>query len=139
MSDGPPEVLMMRDMLVGKVVVVTGAASGIGKATAELCAQAGAAVLLADTDDAHGQAATDVIVAAGARAAYVHCDVSREPDVIRMVHEVIERFGRLDGAFNNAGTEGTPAAAADIDDGAWDRLMAVNLTGVMRCVRGVVN
>jgi NAD(P)-dependent dehydrogenase (short-subunit alcohol dehydrogenase family) len=125
----------MSSVLAGKVIIITGAANGIGRATADLCAASGAAVVLADTDDANGQQVTDALIAMGARAAFVNCDVASESDVSQMVETTLERFGSLDGAFNNAGIEGVLASAADAAEADWDRVLAVNLTGVWRCLR----
>ncbi|MGZ4682070.1 MAG: SDR family NAD(P)-dependent oxidoreductase [Acidimicrobiales bacterium] len=114
----------------GRVVLVTGGASGIGRASAETFARLGASVMVADRDEVHGDVVVAAIRAAGGQARFVRVDVA-EPDQIRaMVDAVEEEFGRLDVAVNNAGTPGTYKPYADqlLDD--WQHTLAVNLTGV---------
>lgn len=118
------------DELQGKVALITGAASGIGRATAELFAREGADVVLADVSDDAGQALADALAAKGHDACYVHADVACEDDVAAMVHFALSRYGRLDVLFNNAGVEGEMAQTADVALEAWERVIAVNLTGV---------
>jgi NAD(P)-dependent dehydrogenase (short-subunit alcohol dehydrogenase family) len=116
--------------LSGKVAVITGAASGIGKAAAELFAREGAVVLAADISDAAGMAVADAITASGGVCSYVHADTGREADIEAMIHLALARYGRLDALFNNAGIEGSQAATADADVDNWDRVINVNLKGV---------
>jgi NAD(P)-dependent dehydrogenase (short-subunit alcohol dehydrogenase family) len=114
----------------GRVVLVTGGASGIGRASAEAFARLGASVMVADRDEVHGDVVVAAIRAAGGEARFVRVDVA-EPDQIRaMVDAVEEEYGRLDVAVNNAGMPGTYKAFSDqlLDD--WQRTLAVNLTGV---------
>jgi NAD(P)-dependent dehydrogenase (short-subunit alcohol dehydrogenase family) len=123
----------------GKVALVTGAAAGIGRATALAFARAGARVMLADLDTAGVESAAREVAAASrgseGDAAFVHADVSSHGDVRAMVDHVVERFGGLDFAFNNAGIEGALAATADYPDDVWQRVLAVNLTGVFLCMK----
>lgn len=116
--------------LANKVAIVTGAASGIGRATASLFAAHGAAVVVADVTDDAGQRVADEIAGRGETAMFVHCDVSQPDDVEAVVHAALAHFGRLDVLFNNAGIEGAVAVtdAASIEN--WHRVIAVNLTGV---------
>ncbi len=114
--------------LDGKVAIVTGAASGIGKATATLFAVEGAVVVVADWDEG-GQHVADGIVAAGGKAVFVRTDVSRAPDVQAMVRTAVDEFGGLDVIFNNAGVEGEQAATAECTLDNWDRVIGINLTG----------
>ena len=93
-------------MFDGKVALVTGAASGIGRASAQLFAEHGAAVMVSDVDDEHGRETTELVRAAGGRAEYVHADVSQSADVQAMVQATVDAFGRLDFAHNNAGIPG---------------------------------
>lgn len=124
--------------LEGRVAVATGAAGGIGLAAAEVMARAGARVLICDVRDEDGEAAASRLRATGADVRYLHVDVTRQEDVDRMVRTAVDTWGRLDAAFNNAGIEGTPAPAADQTDAGWDRVIAVNLTGVWRCMRAEI-
>ncbi len=87
----------------GKVVLVTGAASGMGLATTQVFAEAGAAVVLADSREDAVKAAAEQLVASGHTASAVHCDVSDDAQVAAMVDRAVAEFGRLDAAFNNAG------------------------------------
>lgn len=114
----------------GKVAVVTGAGSGIGRATALRFARDGASVVVADVDDEGGQDTVDEITGAGGAATYVRTDVSEDADVARLVATAQEDFGGLDVAVNNAGILGHFAPAADIPLEEFDRIMAVNVRGV---------
>jgi NAD(P)-dependent dehydrogenase (short-subunit alcohol dehydrogenase family) len=114
----------------GKVTFVTGATSGIGRATALAFAREGASVVVADiAADGVGETAR-LIEQAGGQALAVTCDVSRSEDVQAALDAAVERFGRLDIAFNNAGIEQAIKPAHEITDDEWDRLVAVNLRGV---------
>jgi NAD(P)-dependent dehydrogenase (short-subunit alcohol dehydrogenase family) len=119
----------------GKVALVTGAASGIGKAAAVAFAREGARVLVADVNVEGGEETVRDIKDLGADAAFVRVDVSIDADVQEMVAEAVGRFGRLDVAVNNAGIEGALAPTAEYPEEMWDRVLAVNLTGVWRCMR----
>jgi NAD(P)-dependent dehydrogenase (short-subunit alcohol dehydrogenase family) len=112
--------------LDGKVAIVTGAGSGIGKATALLFAREGARVVVADITGAEEETAREI----GDAALAVRADVSRSADVQAMITAATDRFGRLDILFNNAGIEGAQAPTADSDEGNFDRVIAVNLKGV---------
>ncbi len=114
----------------GKVTFVTGATSGIGRATALAFARERASVVVADiAADGVGETAR-LIEQAGGQALAVTCDVSRNEDVQAALDAAVERFGRLDIAFNNAGIEQAIKPAHEITDDEWDRLVAVNLRGV---------
>src|SRR5438094_887793 len=106
----------------GQVALVTGASSGMGLATAQAFAQAGAAVVLADINEATLRAATDDLTAAGHQAIGVNCDVSDEDQVAAMVERAVGQFGRLDLAVNNAGIQAPPADAADEPADVFDRV-----------------
>ena len=124
----------MTIVAVDKVALVTGASSGIGRATALAFAKAGYAVVLGDRADSGGQEVEGEIRAGGGAALFVHCDVARETDVRRLVEQGVAAFGRLDAAFNNAGIEGEPAPTAECTVENFDRTIAVNLRGVWLCM-----
>jgi NAD(P)-dependent dehydrogenase (short-subunit alcohol dehydrogenase family) len=119
----------------GKVAFVTGAGSGIGRATALAFAREGASVVAADVSEQGSQETARMIEEADGRAFSVTCDVTHAEDVKRALDETIETFGRLDVAFNNAGVEQATAAAADITEEEWDRIVAINLRGVFLCMK----
>jgi len=119
----------------GQVALVTGAAAGMGLATARAFAEAGAAVVLADFKEAAVKAEAEKLVAAGHRAIAVRCDVSSDADVAAMVERAVAAFGRLDCAFNNAGVMAKIAPTADSTPEEWERVIGVNLRGVWSCMR----
>jgi NAD(P)-dependent dehydrogenase (short-subunit alcohol dehydrogenase family) len=119
----------------GQVALVTGAGSGMGLATAQAFAEAGAAVVLADINDAAVRAAADDLIAAGHQAFGITCDVSDEGQVAAMVERTVATFGRLDMAFNNAGIQVPPIDAADDLADSYDRVTAINLRGVWACMK----
>ena len=118
-----------------KVALVTGAASGMGLATAKAFAEAGAAVALADVNEAAVRSATDDLVAAGHKAIGIRCDVADEAEVAAMVEQTVSTFGRLDAAFNNAGVQAPPTDMADEAAEEFDRVNAINLRGVWACMK----
>ena len=113
----------------GKVAFVTGATSGIGRATALAFGRDGASVVVADVATDGNQQTARMIEQAGGPSLAVSCDVTRADDIKAALHTAVERFGRLDIAFNNAGIEQPIKPAAEISDDEWDRLVAVNLRG----------
>ncbi|GJE02183.1 SDR family NAD(P)-dependent oxidoreductase [Methylobacterium isbiliense] len=118
-----------------KVALVTGAAMGMGLATARLFADAGAAVVLADRDeDALGTAVAG-LEGDGRKVLGVRCDVSDEAEVAAMVRRAVETFGRLDAAFNNAGIQIPANDVVDVPGADYERVMAVNLRGVWNCMQ----
>ena len=119
----------------GKVALVTGAASGLGLATAQSFAKAGAAVVLADWHEAGVQEAADKLKAAGHKALAVKCDVSDDAQVESMVNRTIERFGRLDAAYNNAGVQNELADTADQTREDYERVTGINMRGVWSCMK----
>src|SRR5690242_6025380 len=119
----------------GKVALVTGAASGMGLATARAFAQAGAAVALSDFRKDVVNAEAQKLAAAGHRAIAVPCDVSDDNQVAAMVDRTVAGFGRLDAAFNNAGVMARIAPTADGTREEWDRVIGVNLRGVWSCMK----
>ncbi|GAA4413811.1 3-oxoacyl-ACP reductase [Fodinibacter luteus] len=124
----------MAGRLEGKVAVVTGGCSGIGLATVRRFAEEGARVVVADLDDAAGEA-----LAAEVDALYVHADVSSKDDVDRLFATAVERYGRLDVAFNNAGiSPPEDDSILDTDLDAWRRVQEVNLTSVYLCCKAAL-
>jgi len=119
----------------GKVALVTGAGSGIGRASALAFARDGARVVVADVSEAGGAETVQCIKAAGGAAMFVRADVSRAAEVEALVQQAVASYGRLDYAHNNAGVLLGPAPLADIDEADWDRLIGVNLKGVWLCMK----
>jgi NAD(P)-dependent dehydrogenase (short-subunit alcohol dehydrogenase family) len=119
----------------GKVALVTGAAAGMGLATVQAFAEAGAAVVLADFKEDAVKAAAEKLAAAGHKAIAVRCDVSDDAQVAAMVDRAVAEFGRLDAAFNNAGVMARIAPTADSTREDWDRVIGVNLRGVWSCMK----
>ena len=113
--------------LPGKVALITGGASGIGEATVRLFVAEGASVVIADVQDEHGRRLAGEL---GARATFVHTDVSREADVQAAVGEAVKRFGRLDCLFNNAGFGGVTGSIEEIPTAGFDDTLGVLLRGV---------
>ncbi|HWI10548.1 MAG TPA: SDR family oxidoreductase [Burkholderiaceae bacterium] len=120
-----------------KVVLVTGAAQGIGQATALALARAGARVVVSDRDDRHAAEQLAALERCGAEAHFVRADVMHSADCTALVDAALARFGRLDCAVNNAGvSEGPPPRPlADYPDALWEHIVGVNLGGVFRCMR----
>ncbi|QGY01898.1 glucose 1-dehydrogenase [Methylobacterium mesophilicum SR1.6/6] len=125
----------MQITFENKVALVTGAAMGVGLATARLFAEAGAAVVLSDhNEEALGEAVAG-LEAAGHTVLGVRCDVSDKAEVEAMVRRTVDTFGRLDAAFNNAGIQIPPNDVVDVPDEDYERVMSVNLRGVWNCMQ----
>lgn len=118
-----------------KVVIVTGAGSGIGRATAIAFAQEGAQVVVSDFHEKEGQETVSQIRSHGAEASFIKCDVSQEAEVKELVEKTIQQYGRLDCAYNNAGIEGTPCSTVECSSENWDRTINTNLKGVWLCMK----
>jgi NAD(P)-dependent dehydrogenase (short-subunit alcohol dehydrogenase family) len=118
-----------------KVALITGAASGMGLAAAQAFAAEGAAVALADVNEAAARTAAEQLVAAGHKAMAVRCDVADDAQVEAMVEKTISSFGRLDAAFNNAGIQSPVSEIADASVEEFDRVNAVNLRGIFSCMK----
>ncbi len=126
--------MLERFRLPGRVAVITGAGSGIGRCTAELFAAAGARVVVADVNPAAAQSTADAIVAAGGAAWPRQADVAREPDVESLFAQVAAREGGVDILVNSAGAAiRRPATELTLAD--WDKVVSVNMTGVFLCAR----
>ena len=125
--------------LDGKVALITGAASGIGRESALLFAEQGARVLVVDVNDQAGAETAELITAAGGKAAYVHADVSQSVDCQNMIEAAEETFGKLDVLFNNAGVMlGADDDAVATDEQIWDQTMNINAKGVfLGCKYGI--
>jgi len=120
--------------LDGKATVITGGASGIGRATALVFARAGVRVVVADVDVAGGEETAAAARAAGGTMHFLRCDVRSGTEVEALVAHAIDRFGRLDCAVNNAGIEGTLAPIGEASEETAARVLDVNLMGVWRCL-----
>ncbi|HWG85738.1 MAG TPA: SDR family NAD(P)-dependent oxidoreductase, partial [Deinococcales bacterium] len=125
-------------MLEGKVAFVTGAASGIGEGTAKRFAREGARVALADVQPEEGERVRAEIEAAGGEAVYLDCDVSDSDSVRAAIGAAVERFGRLDVVFANAGVNGVFAPVDELPPEEWDRTLAINLRGTFLTVHHAV-
>ncbi len=119
----------MTGQLEGKVALITGAASGIGEATAELFAAEGARVVLSDVQDELGRGVLERIRGAGGTAEYVHCDVAVAEDVLGMVRAAVDTYGRLDILYNNAGLA-RGGGITEIAEDDWDLVIDVDLKSV---------
>jgi NAD(P)-dependent dehydrogenase (short-subunit alcohol dehydrogenase family) len=124
--------------LEGNVAVVTGAAMGIGRASAEVFAREGAKVVVADIDVDGGHDTVARIEAAGGEASFIRTDVSDRAEVWAMVQYAVDTYGGLDCAHNNAGIAAPLAKLADYPDDGWDRTLAVMLTGVYHCMKAEI-
>ncbi len=122
----------------GKVVLVTGAGSGIGRATALACAREGGKVVAADRVVETGEETVAMVQQAGGEAVFVEVDVTQVASVESMVAAAVDAYGRIDCAHNNAGIEGTFATTADYPEDDWDWVMAVNLKGVWLCMKSEI-
>ena len=126
----------MAGLLEGKVSLVTGAASGIGRATSLVMSREGAAVVVSDVNADGAEETLSAIKEAGGDGMFVHADVSRPDDVAALVSQVVSAYGRLDCAYNNAGIEGYMAGRLhEYPEDQWDRLIDINLKGVWLCLK----
>jgi NAD(P)-dependent dehydrogenase (short-subunit alcohol dehydrogenase family) len=119
----------------GKVALVTGASSGIGRASALAFARHGAKVVLADVDVEQGEQTAALAREAGTDALFVRCDVSQRADVEVLINRTVQTYGRIDIAHNNAGIEGNRAMMAEYDEAVWDKVIGINLKGVWLCMK----
>src|SRR6266566_2640612 len=119
----------------GQVALVTGAASGLGLATAKAFAESGASVALGDWNEKAVRAAAENLVAKGHKVLAIRCDVADDAQVEAMVAQTVATFGRLDVAFNNAGVQNALAETADAPRDDYDRVMSIDLRGVWSCMK----
>ena len=125
----------MAGWLAGKVALVTGAGSGIGRASALTFAREGAKVVVADVVVEGGEETSGMIKRAGGEALFVKADVSQAAEVEALINKTLATYGRLDCAHNNAGIEGAVATTAECTEENWDRIIAINLKGVWLCMK----
>src|ERR1700690_329840 len=120
----------MSTELQNKVALITGGTTGIGRAAAVLFAKAGAKVVISGRREAEGKETTDLVRAAGGESLFVKGDASKAAEVESLVKKTVEKFGRLDVAFNNAGVEGKWVPIVEQSEEDWDRVIDINLKGV---------
>lgn len=118
-----------------RVTIITGAASGIGRGAVNVFAREGAKLVLADINDAEGEAAVRTVRDAGGEAIYVHCDVSKEGDVAALTAAALRSFGRLDCAFNNAGAGPPIKPLVEHTEEDWRRVYEIDLLSVFLCLK----
>jgi len=128
----------MGSRLKGKPAIVTGSATGIGKATAVLFANEGARVMVSDVDEIGGRQVANAITADGGEAIFVPADVSRAEDVERLVDTAVRTFGRLDVLVNNAAVYRGDGGLLSVPDEIWDKVIAVNLKGTYLCCKSAI-
>ena len=117
------------------VALITGASSGIGRATALRFAQAGYRTVVSDVNEKNGNETVEMITSNKGDASFYKADVSKEADVVALVDHIKGNYGRLDAAFNNAGIDGDIAPFLDCTVANWDRIIGVNLTGTFLCCK----
>ena len=126
----------MAGTMMGKVAMITGATSGIGRATAIAFAKEGARVVaVADFNVQGGRETVEFVEQAGSEGLFVQCDVSKGEEVASLIETTVREFGRLDFACNNAGVQQSIAFMADADEQEWNRIINVNLKGVFLCMK----
>lgn len=125
----------MSGKLADKVIIVTGGSTGIGRAAALRCAAEGAKVVVADVNTVAAPATVEEITRAGGSARFIKTDVAVGSEVRALVEGTVQAYGRLDGAFNNAGIEGTFTNILKMSEADFDRTIAVNLRGVWLCLK----
>ena len=128
----------MAGILDGKVALITGAGSGIGQATSRIFAREGAKLILADVVEEGGNRTLKIVQDLGAQAIFVKCDVAQWSDVEAAVAKAVQTYGRLDCAFNNAGIEGRGGNTHECTEENWNRVIAIDLTGVWLCMKAEI-
>lgn len=132
--DTSPQAHMMG-ILEGKSILITGAGGGIGSASSMVLAAAGARLVLSDINAESGRRVLDAVAAAGAEAVFIPADISSEDGVRGLIEAAVGAFGRLDGAFNNAGTEQHGKPLHELQSAEWNKTMLVDLTSVFWCLK----
>ena len=125
----------MTPQFSGKVALVTGGASGLGRASAIALAQEGAKIMVSDVSVSEGETTARMISTAGGQAIFVRADVTNSAEVEALIQETVKAFGRLDLALNNAGIDGVRARTADYPEDVWHQVININLTGVFLCMK----
>jgi NAD(P)-dependent dehydrogenase (short-subunit alcohol dehydrogenase family) len=126
----------MAGTMTGKTALVTGAASGIGRAIALAFAREGAGVVVTDINTNAGKETVELVGKTGGKAVFAQCDVTKGEEVKAMVESTVREFGRLDFACNDAGIHNPlPESLTEVDEDMWDKIIAVNLKGVMLCMK----
>jgi NAD(P)-dependent dehydrogenase (short-subunit alcohol dehydrogenase family) len=125
----------MINELKGKIALVTGGDSGIGKSIAQTFARSGARVVIANRSAASGQAAVREIRQSSGQAVFVQTDISQETEIKNLIEGIVKIYGKLDCAVNNAGIDHKPALLHEIDDETWNRVITVNLRGTFLCMK----
>jgi len=125
----------MAGLVQGKIVLVTGGGSGIGRAASLALAKEGAKVAVSDVVVAGGEETVRLIKAVGSEATFIKADVAKAAEIEALIKKVVETYGRLDCAVNNAGIEGAMASTVDCSEENFDRIIAVNLKGVWLCMK----
>jgi len=128
----------MAGILEGKVAIITGAGSGIGRATSRIFAREGARLVLADVVEDGGKQTLAMVADTGKEAIFVKTDVSNQSDVDALIAKAVETYGHIDCAFNNAGIEGKNGLTHECDRENWDRVIAIDLTGVWLCMKAEI-
>ena len=123
------------EQFTDKVALVTGAASGIGRTSAQFYAREGAKVVVSDIDEVGGLETVKLIKQAGGEAFFIKTDVSNPADCEKMVSQIVEKYGHLDYACNNAGIGGEQNLTADYSTDGWDKVIGINLSGVFYCMK----
>lgn len=125
----------MAGILQGKSIIVTGAGGGIGRATSLVLADAGASVIVSDINDVEARSTLGALRARGGTGTFVKADLAAEDDVRKLVDQAVSTYGRLDGAFNNAGLEQCALPLHELTTAQWERAIRVDLTSVFWCLK----